>query len=276
MDTRTLSGQDTGNYHSAHQTWPIPSFYITHQINDNVWFGLASYTRFGLGVKYPNEWPGGANLQSVQLITNSLNPSIAYKFNDHLSLAVGVEMMTASMQMRKNLNQNALLQQVPPMFGEPGDLNLNGHGVSFGGNVALHLRLNDQWSMGLTYRAPMSLKVSGKTRYDNQLGQTPLASMLPAISKIQNSRLRGTLHLPDSIGFGVAYNPTENLSFEADAVYTLWSRFRDFNIYMKDPVNMWENSDRHWRNSWTLGISGEYKPWTGWPCASASCMKPRP
>lgn len=260
VDTRDSQGNDTGNFHSAHQTWPIPSFYITHKINDNVWFGLASFTRFGLGVKYPNEWPGGANLQSVQLITNSLNPSIAYKFNDHLSLAVGVEVMTASMQMRKNLNQNQLLQSVPAMFGEPGDLNLNGHGVSFGGNVALHARLNDQWSFGLTYRAPMSLKVSGKTRYDNQLGKTSLGTISPDILKLQNSRLRGTLHLPDSIGFGVAYRPTENLSFEADAVYTLWSRFRDFNMYMKAPVNRWENTDRHWRNSWTLGISGEYKP----------------
>ena len=260
VDTRDAQGNDTGNFHSAHQTWPIPSFYITHKVNDNVWFGLASFTRFGLGVKYPNEWPGGANLQSVQLITNSLNPSIAYKFNDHLSLAVGVEVMTASMQMRKNLNQNQLLQSVPAMFGEPGDLNLNGHGVSFGGNVALHARLNDQWSFGLTYRAPMSLKVSGKTRYDNQLGKTSLGTISPDILKLQNSRLRGTLHLPDSIGFGVAYRPTENLSFEADAVYTLWSRFRDFNMYMKAPVNRWENTDRHWRNSWTLGISGEYKP----------------
>lgn len=253
VDTRDFKGNDTGNYHSAHQTWPIPSFYITHQINDKFWFGLASYTRFGLGVKYPNNWPGGYNLQSVQLITNSLNPSVAYKFNDHLSLAVGVEMMTASMQMRKNLSQM-------PLYGNDafGDLNLNGHGVSFGGNVALHLRLNDQWSMGLTYRAPMSLKVSGKTRYDNQLGK-----MVPPgnqLSILQNSRLRGTLHLPDSIGFGVAYKPMENLSFEADAVYTLWSRFRDFNIHMKDPVNYDQNTDRHWRNSWTLGISAEYKP----------------
>lgn len=262
VDTRDAAGNDTGNYHSAHQTWPIPSFYVTHQINDKFWFGLASYTRFGLGVKYPNEWPGGYNLQSVQLITNSLNPSVAYKFNDHLSLAVGVEMMTASMQMRKNLNQNATLAGASRMFGlgEPGDLNLNGHGVSFGGNVALHMRFNDQWSMGLTYRAPMSLKVSGKTRYDNQLGKTPLGALSPQIQMLQNSRLRGTLHLPDSIGFGVAYKPVENLSFEADAVYTLWSRFRDFNIYMKDPVNEWQNTDRHWRNSWTLGISAEYKP----------------
>lgn len=255
VDTRDYAGNDTGNFHSAHQTWPIPSFYVTHQINDKLWFGLASFTRFGLGVKYPNEWPGGYNLQSVQLITNSLNPSIAYKINDHLSVAAGVEMMTASMQMRKNLSQNQQLAPYIPFLGDPGDVNINGHGVSFGGNVALHARINDQWSLGLTYRAPMSLKVSGKTRYDRQFGQ-----LSPAFNLLQNSHLRGTLHLPDSIGFGVAYKPVENLSFEADAVYTLWSRFRDFNMHMKNPVDDDMNTDRHWRNSWTLGISAEYKP----------------
>lgn len=250
VDTRDSDGNFTGNSHSAHQTWPIPAFYVTHQLNDKWWVGLASYTRFGLGVKYPNNWPGGYNLQSVQLITSSFNPNIAYKINDHLSIAVGAEMMIASMQMRKNLSQM-------PVYGNPalGDVSINGHGVSFGGNIALHARINDQWSLGLTYRAPMSLKVSGKTRYDNQIGK-----LNPAFNVIQNSRLRGTLHLPDSIGFGVAYKPLENLSFEADAIYTLWSRFRDFNMYMKSPVNEWQNTDRHWKNSWTLGISTEYKP----------------
>ena len=194
VDTRDKAGNDTGNFHSAHQTWPIPAFYITHQINDNVWFGLASYTRFGLGVKYPNEWPGGYNLQSVQLITSSLNPNIAFKLNDHLSLALGVEVMGASMQMRKNLSSYAPLAAGSALYGDPGDVSINGHGVSFGGNVALHARLNDQWSLGLTYRAPMSLKVSGKTRYDNQIGKTYFGQAL-GLSAIQNSRLRGTLHL---------------------------------------------------------------------------------
>ena len=260
VDTRdNTTGKDTGNYHSAHQTWPIPAFYLTHQLNDDVWLGLASYTRFGLGVKYPNEWPGGYNLQSVQLITSSFNPNIAYKINDHLSIAIGAEMMIASMQMRKNLSSNPLLAAGSAYYGDPGDVSINGHGVSFGGNVALHARINDQWSLGLTYRAPMSLKVSGKTRYDNQIGKTPIGQLL-GLSQIQNSRLRGTLHLPDSIGFGVAYKPLENLSFEADAVYTLWSRFQDFNMHMKDPVNADQNSARYWKNSWTLGISAEYKP----------------
>ncbi len=254
VDTRDANGQT--NSHSSHQTWPIPSMYLTHQLNDNVWLGMGLFTRFGLGVKYPHDWPGGYSLQSVKLITSSFTPTLAYKINDVLSVAAGVEVMGATMQMRRNLG----VSSSPVAALDPGDVNINGHGAAFGGNLSLHAKLNDQWSFGLLYRTPMSLKVQGKTRYDSQLGKSPMASVLPQLQSIQNSRLRGTMHLPDSIAAGVSYKPLENLSFEADAVYTLWSRFSDFNMYMKDPVNGWNNSKKDWKNTWTFSLSAEYKP----------------
>ncbi len=254
IDTRDGAGNQT-NYHCAHQTWPLPAFYVTHQLNDKWWFGFGSYTRFGLGTKYPNKWAGGMNLHFVQLITQSYTPTIAYKINDMFSVSASAEIMWATMQMNKNLPSNIPLGGGMMLPG-PGDININGHGVSFGGSLAVHAKLNEQWSMGLTYRAPMSLKVHGKTRYDNQVGKM---FPVPQLAAFQNSKLRGTMHLPDSFTFGVAWKPTEKLSFEADAQYTLWSRFRDFNMYMKSPVNSWANSDKHWENSWTFGISAEYR-----------------
>lgn len=265
------------NYHSSHQTWPIPSWFLTHQWNDKVWLGIGQFTRFGLGVKYPQNWAGGFNLQSVQLITSSINPNIAYKLNDVFSIAVGAEILYADMQMRKNLNRSTQLNTLynsqldSLMGGEPGDMNLNGHGFAFGGNIALHAQFNEQWSAGLTYRAPMSLKVNGKMRYDNQLGlnSTLIGTMdyagMPTadIARIKNCKVRGTIHLPDSFAFAVAYKPTESLSIEAGATYTLWSRFADFNIYQKDPVNDWNNTNKHWRNNWAFNISAEWwvKEW---------------
>ena len=253
------------NYHSSHQTWPIPSWYLTHQWNDKVWLGIGQHTRFGLGVKYPQNWPGGANLQSVKLITSSLSPSIAYKLTDKLSIAVGAEVLYADMQMRKNAG-NA---QYP--IGVLGDANINGHGFAFGGHISLHAQLNDQWSMGFMYRAPMSLKVNGKARWDSGMiptgnfstdvimgpNNSPMPNRIDLINLSKN-KLRGTIHLPDSFSFAVAYKPIESLSIEAGAVYTLWSRFADFNMYMKEPINDWQNSDRHWRNNWTFNISGEW------------------
>ena len=280
--TQMYWGVDTpeGNAHSSHQTWPIPSWYLSHQLNDKVWLGIGQFTRFGLGVKYPQNWAGGYNLQSVQLITSSINPNIAYKLNDVFSIAVGAEVLYADMQMRKNLSRNAELGALRAGLrgmmgydiGDPGDMNLNGHGFAFGGNIALHAQFNDQWSAGLTYRAPMSLKVNGKMRYDNQLG----AAMIPGIGSlagvanmvspgagakinaIQNCKVRGTIHLPDSFAFGVAYKPTKTLSIEAGATYTLWSRFADFNIYQKNPVNDWNNNAKHWRNNWAFNLSAEW------------------
>ena len=36
---------NTGNAHSSHQAWPIPSWYISHQWNDKVWLGIGQFTR---------------------------------------------------------------------------------------------------------------------------------------------------------------------------------------------------------------------------------------
>ena len=258
------------NYHSAHQTWPIPSWYLSHQLNDKVWLGIGQFTRFGLGVKYPNGWDGGFNLQSVQLITSSINPNIAYKLTDKISIAVGAEVLYADMQMRKNMSVGVdpMLKGFPvapglsayDAFGSAGDMNLNGHGFAFGGNIALHAQLNDQWAVGLTYRAPMSLKVNGKARWDNAIVPGLNFAGDPTkfgIGSLKN-KVRGTIHLPDSFAMAVSYKPTKSLSFEAGAIYTLWSRFENFNIYMKDPINDWNNTDKKWKNNWTFNISGEW------------------
>ena len=254
------------NYHSSHQTWPIPSWYLSHQLNDKVWLGIGQFTRFGLGVKYPNNWPGGANLQSVQLITSSINPNIAYKLNDVFSIAVGAEVLYADMQMRKNMGAPLANSNTPQaaMADHLGDMNLNGHGFAFGGNIALHAQFNDKWSAGLTYRAPMSLKVQGKARWDNinalaaSANPAALRTVLTAPQTSLKNKVRGTIHLPDSFAFAVAYKPTETLSLEAGATYTLWSRFADFNIYMKDPLNTWNNNAKHWRNNWAFNLSAEW------------------
>ena len=259
-------GQATPNSHSSHQTWPIPSWYLTHQLNDKVWLGIGQFTRFGLGVKYPNNWPGGFNLQSVQLITSSLNPNIAYKLNDVFSIAVGAEVLYADMQMRKNITNHPILGA----WGE-GDMNLNGHGFAFGGNIALHAQFNEQWSAGLTYRAPMSLKVQGKARWDNAMHGYAAAGNMTKVTELMGAQMtynqapgslknkvRGTIHLPDSFAFAVAYKPTKSLSFEAGATYTLWNRFENFNIYMKDPLNYWNGTQKEWKNNWAFNISGEW------------------
>ena len=80
-------------------TWVNPHAYLSHQFSDKLWGGIGIFSRFGLGNSYPNNWPGHENLEYVSLKTDSLNPNLAFKINENLSLAVGLEFMYATMLM---------------------------------------------------------------------------------------------------------------------------------------------------------------------------------
>lgn len=172
-------------------TWVNPHAYLTHQYNDRLWFGLGLFSRFGLGNSYPNDWPGRYNLEYISLQTISLNPNVAYKVNDKLSLAMGVEIMGANMLMKKD-------QMLPKDQGGYSVQNrLDGQSVALGINLAAHYKFNDQWAAGLTWRSGVSQHVKGKSKF-----KSDIPGLEAAISPKMNSDLHGNLHLPDQFSAG--------------------------------------------------------------------------
>ena len=82
-------------------------------------------------------------------------PDLKKNLSDKRTVISRFVNVSADMQMNKNLGVNPMLG----MFGAH-DLNINGHGVSFGGSLAVHAKLNEQMAanmllnwvqMGLTY-----------------------------------------------------------------------------------------------------------------------------
>lgn len=85
--------------------WVPPHAYVTHQINNKLWLGVGLYTRFGLGTEFPDGWPGEYNNLFTRVRSASLNPNLAYKLTDTLSLAVGAEVMWFDFYQKKNGGQ---------------------------------------------------------------------------------------------------------------------------------------------------------------------------
>ena len=63
----------------------------------------------------------------------------------------------------------------------------------------------------------------------------------------------------------MAYKPLKNLSFEADAAYTVWSRWRALNVDLnsENPYFPGINANgihqqKNWRDTWALSFSTEY------------------
>lgn len=199
-------------------TWANPHAYLTHQFSDNLWGGIGIFSRFGLGNSYPTNWPGRENLKYVSLKTVSLNPNLAFKINDNLSLAVGLEFMYATMLMKKDADLGGMVNPaLAGRFGHDQQM-LTGSSIAPGFNLAAHYKFNDEWAAGLTYRSRVKQAVRGHLEFENK-------NPLPGVH-LPNSDLHGNLNLPDTISFGVMWKPMETLSFEAGTVYTVWSNYR--------------------------------------------------
>jgi len=270
---------------NSHQVWPIPHAYVSHQLNDKFWLGLGMFTRWGLGHSYPDGWAAGgiqreakptmagpipvsagSALKSITLLTSTINPTIAYKLNDVWSVAAGVSYTWGYLSLNNQLYAGAPLAGVP--VSHVGDVRIHSeNGRSFGYNLALHAKFNEQWSAGLTYRSHERMKFNGSARVrgDGALNGALPAEVLAAKGGLYNSRGKATIVLPDVITLGVAYKPTERLSFEADVAYTVWSRWRNLQVDLfspnpVDPVSGQRgiNQQKNWRDTWALSFSVEY------------------
>ena len=224
------------------KTWVIPHFYMTHQMNDRAWLGVGVFSRSGLGNGYPDSWPGSSALVNVRLQTLTINPNIAFKVTDRLSLAIGAEVTGADMELNLHPRFNSLVDNHGT---------LKGRGYALSGNLALHYLINEQWRVGFTYRSRMDLKVTGTNRWDKQMGMNPM----------QNSSLHGTIHLPDQFALGVNYQPNEKWNFEAGVTYFVWSAYKRLDIHLEGPNNdLLTDGAKQWHDYWGFNVSAEYRP----------------
>ncbi len=60
----------------------IPNFYLSHQLNDKVFLGLALSSNFGMHTKLDDNFKGTQFGNEASVMTMEINPNIAYKIND--------------------------------------------------------------------------------------------------------------------------------------------------------------------------------------------------
>lgn len=236
--------------------WMAPHGYVSRQLSDTVWLGFGAFSRFGLGNSYPGSWAGKSNVYDIGVQTLSFVPTIAVKLNDIFSISAGVEALHAHMYMGTKVPTRS--SATSPLTYN--DMQLEGDGWGYGGHFGLHMRLSEQWSVGLSYKTQVTLPLNGDVEFGNQ-GPNVLTHFAH-LPEARNSGANTTLQLPDSAALGVAYKPLDNLSFEVGTVWTRWSTYNALNIYMDNGYSSINNKE--WRDGWNFNASVEYKPLDWW------------
>jgi long-chain fatty acid transport protein len=229
----------------------LPNFYTTYQASENVFLGLAGFSRFGLGGEYKNAdtWAGSAIAYKFDVLSYSITPTIAAKVTDELSLAAGLEAMWLDFSESKFYQSI----QIPPNGPTLNNVwvKVKGDGISWGGNFSAFYKplWAEKWGFGFAYRTKMRQVLDGKLESTN---------IYPPSGDV-----RGSVTLPDSITFGVAFSATDKLTLEAGVVGTFWSSYDAIRIdYKANTSSIVE--PKHYKDVYRLNFGAEYALSNNW------------
>jgi long-chain fatty acid transport protein len=216
-----------------------PHFFTSYQLAESVSLGLGVNSPFGLGVRYNHNWPGRFNTVEATIQTLNINPTIAVKVTDYLSVGAGLDIMYFSLKMKRVLPL--------PLLG-PQALDVNGDSWGVGFNLGLLLKPLDYLSFGVSYRSQVRQQVDGQARF------RPFGAL--------DGPAAGSIILPDMIFAGIMVRPLKKLSVEGGIIWTHWELFRRLDIKFNNPLGTLSEG-KEWHNTWRgqLGVEYTALPW---------------
>ena len=214
FNVKNSSNGDNGGGNAGYFS-PAGTMYLVHSVSPDLKFGLGVGTYFGLGLNYSNEWAGKYYVQSGSFTTAAVNPTIAYKIANWLSVGGGVSAVQGKLSERVAVNT----------LTEPGDgrLKYDASDVGYGYNLGVLFTLSPQTRVGVTYVSQVNLDFSDEARFKNLEG-TVIGAALRA-SGLLDSNLKINVNLPAQLAVGAYQALTENLALVGTVNWQNWSRF---------------------------------------------------
>lgn len=231
-----------------YNTQAIPHGYISHQLTDSMWIGLAMTVPFGMGTEYDDNWPLAYKGISAEVLTFDFNPNVAWKVSDKLSLGAGMSIQYAAADLKMGMEKGVTSE-------------IDADSMAWGFNVGLMWSPLENLRFGLSYRSRINHNADGD-----------LEVTMPGMG-VTTLDATATISTPAWAMATAAWDVNDLLSLYATFRWTDWSSFDELQIESSIPsqpiVNKWQDTylfsvgaDLRFTNWWTFraGIGYETSP----------------
>jgi len=240
----------------------IPNLYYTKTTTDGYFaYGVGIFAPFGLGQEYNDKNTSifRNQISKIDLQTIVVNPTIAFKINEFLSVGAGIDWMYGKAKLDKTA--------VVPGVGNIYNLELDGDGDAWGYNFGLLLKPSANFRIGANYRSPFTLKIKdGDVEIRNINSTVPFIP--PGATAAQvfggtsfDTKGTATISMPATFALGVSWT-MDKLTVNADADWTLWHSYASLPIDIKDNKgSLLPDTDapKKWKDVVALRLGAEYR-----------------
>jgi long-chain fatty acid transport protein len=206
----------------------VPASYSSYALSEELTIGLAMNAPFGLTTD-SDLWKGSLHGDVSEVFTLNVNPMIAYKPADGITLAAGVQGQYMSVKLTS---------------ADPFGVNIltaNAEDIAFGFTAGVLFEPMDALDIGIGFRSSVSHSLEGSGKAGGYTG--PMAAQLDT---------------PETVTFGVKYQANDQLKLMAGAEWANWSRFKSLDLQLTAPPGGVLSTPENWKDSWFFSGGAEY------------------
>ena len=217
----------------------VPNLFYVNQQNDKLWWGIGIFTRFGNSTEYEPTWPGRYNSYLAKVTGVTIQPTIAYKVTDKLSVAAAADINYIKLDLKRKIPYSKLFHVTGPDV----DFELTGDNIAWGWLLGINYDFTENTSFAAVYRSKITQDMDADANFS-----VPLL----------NTGAHGSVTLPDSLTFGIGHKFNDKTRVELGATYTKWSTYDKLEITFDK--NLSKSTDvKDWKDVWRYQIGVEHK-----------------
>ena len=233
----------------------IPNGYMSWALNKDVYVGLGLGAPFGLKTEYDDRWIGAAQAQMFEVKTINLNPSVAWRVNDKVSLGFGLNWQ------KVEAHYNRLVSTANTTTAAT-QLKMSLDDDAWGWNVGALFDVSPSTRIGVSYRSAIKYEVEGKIKASG-----PSAGLNAAAS----SDARADLKMPDTFIMSVTQKLSDRWEMLGDVSWTGWSSIPKVDIIRASNTGAGAGNGQiaqtlhtDFKDTWRVALGANYKYTDAW------------
>lgn len=236
--TTTVEGRD-GN---ASEVFAGGGVAYVHPLGEDWTLGISVQNYWGLALFWPGDWVGRYQATSEWLIAPQIQPSVAYKVNDWLSLGAGAGLTVAYLEAKAKIyNSNT---------GTDGRFKYDDTDFTVQGNFGLMIEPNDNTRIGVRYLT------ESRVEFSSDISTSGIPPLLEAGVRSEGG-LDINMYIPQSLNVSAFHQINEKWAILGSLGWEDWSRFGAIQIGFDDIGTKNENLEA--KDIYHFGIGGQYR-----------------
>lgn len=247
-----------GNGGDAGSLGVVPNGYLSWALAKNLYLGIGVGAPFGLMTEYDKPWLGAAQSTRFEVKTYNVNPSIAYRVNETVSIGGGVSWQRIEAEYERQLGVAALFGPGTAPLAAATPIKLSLKDNSWGWNVGALFNLNPATRLGMSYRSRVKYDVSGNIAASGPSG---------AVNAAVASDARADLELPDTFVASMTHQYSNQWEVLGDISWTGWSSIPKIDIVRTSGAGagtVAQTLDTAFRDTWRVAVGANYKMTDAW------------